>query len=87
MAVTEASAHRQNDNYAIVCTETDQCVGVEHNPSEAKALATFLTNRSGNTHHVEHNGPDAVRQAKAIRPTLYRHPLRDEAFEALGVDA
>lgn len=83
--VNEFNAYALNDNFQIVVESTQQCVGTEHNQTEAEALAKWLTYNRGSRHIVVRNSRDVVRHAKAIRRDVVRHQLREEAFAEMGV--
>lgn len=86
--VNEWNAHRFSDNYAIV-RECDglHVYGCEHNQEEAEAVAKWITGNTGTKAIVVKNGPDAVREAKAIRGDRgpLRCPAREEALVDMGV--
>lgn len=82
--VNDQNASSLNDSYRV--EDKDGLVFyMETNASEAKALASWLTNRGGRGYIVKHIPPHIVAAAKAIRKNVLRHPLRDEAFAETGV--
>jgi len=83
--VNEITAASYSDTYTIYRTADEIVVATEHNKTEADALARFLQNRNGSFHSVRRNTPDQVRAAKSLGASPMRHPLREEAFKALGV--
>lgn len=83
--INEYTAHAYCDTYTIRRREDDFFIAVEHNKTEADALASHLTNRNGCFHSVTRNTHDQVRAAREFITQIPRHPLRDEAFESLGI--
>lgn len=79
-AVNEMTAYRYSDTYAIIRTNTGQCIGCEHNQCDADAVRRFADNHHSGIHHVERNTPDQVRRAKEFRRDPFRYALRTEAF-------
>ena len=83
--VTADSAYRYTDNYQIVGTAIDDCVGVEHNEQEAKAIARYLEGKRGISFRVFKNTREAVKQARAIRKDHIRVPGRERILKEMGV--
>ena len=83
--VNEFTAHGYSDNYAILKDATGDCVGCEHNQTEADALVRWLNNYHGGGYSVRRNRPDQVRAAKQWHPQPIRHQCRDQAFEETGI--
>ncbi len=81
--ISPDNAFAYNDNWQIV--NSFGCIATEHNETEARALASYLTGHKGVFHAVKKNRIDQVRVAKEINPVVVRHQLRDEAFDALGI--
>ena len=81
--MTNETAYVLNDNYQII--REGICVGLEHNQTEAKALANWLTYRSGTTHVVLRNSRSEVQSARAVRSEVFRHPLRNQSFKEMGI--
>ena len=84
-AVNQFTAHRYSDTYAIIANETGQCIGCEHNATEADAVRRFADNRRSCFHRVERNTPDQVRAAKEFCLKPVRYQLRDEALREAGL--
>jgi hypothetical protein len=82
--VNEITAHAYSDTYAILGPNGD-CVGCEHNQTEANALAAWLDNQRGGGYTVRRNTPDQVRAAKAWFPQPVRHSCREDAFRDLAI--
>lgn len=82
--VNEITAHGYSDTYAILSPNGD-CVGCEHNQTEANALSSWLNNQRGGGYTVRRNTPDHVRAARVFFPKPVRHSCRDEAFSDLGI--
>lgn len=84
--VNEFTAAQFSDNYAIFRTDGDLFVACEHNETEAKDIARYLTNYHGCAHEVRRNRLDQVRRAHEIRGTTVpvRYPHRDDVFKLLG---
>jgi hypothetical protein len=83
--VDQFSAHSFSDNYAII-DSLGNCIGCEHNQTEANALAAYLTGERGTIYSVRRNSFEHVLEAQQMfgqKPI--RHPLREEAFKALGI--
>ena len=78
MTVTEMNAYRLNDTYQIINNSIDTCVGLEHNPTEAKKIAQWLTHENGIKHSVRRNNPDIIRAAIKIRKDVLRVKNRDQ---------
>jgi len=84
--VTELTAYKYSDNYRVESeSEPVNVFGCEHNQAEADALARYLSSTKGIKVRVVKNGRAEVAEAKKYRPTPMRCPLRDEAFEAMGI--
>jgi hypothetical protein len=83
--INEFNAYAYNDNFRIQNEGNGQCVGTEHNQTEAEALAKWLTYEKGIKHTAVRNSREDVRAAQAIRKDVVRHQLRDEAFADMGV--
>lgn len=81
--INEFTAYAYSDNYSIM--GPIECVGCEHNETEAKALCSYLNGRNGGGYTVRKNRLDQVRDAKSFVATPYRHQLRDQAFAAVGI--
>lgn len=81
--VNEITAFGFSDNYRI--EREGIVVAVEHNQTEANALCAFLNGRNGGGYSVSRNSREQVREGRKLCPTPHRHPLRDEAFEAMGI--
>lgn len=75
--VNETNAYKFGDNFQIIVSATGNCVGVEHNKSEAEAIASYLSNHSGKIHTVVKNPIDCVKAAKSIRRDTVRVSQRD----------
>jgi len=82
--VNEITAHAYSDTYAILSPVGD-CVGCEHNQTEANALASWLNNQRGGGYTVRRNTPDQVRAASVFFSDPVRHRCRDEPFSDLGI--
>lgn len=82
-AVNQFNAYAYSDNYSIL--NSVECVGCEHNETEALMLATWLSNYHGRRYEVRRNTPDQVRAAKQWRPQPMRHGSRDKAFAEMGL--
>ena len=84
--ITAMNAYKFSDNFTIqTVAEPINVFGCEHNEQEAKALAQWIESENGIKVVVIRNNFDAVRQAKAFRPTPYRFQYRDMAFKEMGV--
>ena len=83
--IHEFNAYRYNDNFAIECESTGQVVGVEHNSTEAKAIATYLTNYHGRVYRVIQNSREDVKKARSIRPQVVRVADRELILKQMGV--
>lgn len=82
--VNDVTAYAYCDTYSIL-DSNEQCIGCEHNQSEAEALISYLSNYHGKRYLLRRNTPDQVRAAKKWYPQPLRHPAREIAFETLGV--
>ena len=82
--VNEFNAYGYTDNFGII-DPIGNCVGCEHNQSEAVALVQWLNSERGGGYSVRKHTPDQVRAAKQFRKDVIRHPSRDEAFADMGV--
>lgn len=84
--VNEMNAYRFSDNWQIVKENTDDCVGCEHNQTEAKAIAAYLSNYHGNKYTVRHNRIDLVRRALELRDgDVFRLKNREMILESMRV--
>lgn len=81
--VNEFTAHGYSDNFAIIRSGTGDCVGCEHNETEAKHLVAFLNGRNGGGYSIRKNPRHLVAAAKQFFPQPVRHPLRDEVFDVM----
>lgn len=63
-SISELTAFMYNDNFAIVKESTGEVVGLEHNQTEAVAIAKYLANYHGQFYCVKVNNKDDVRAAK-----------------------
>jgi hypothetical protein len=81
------NAFRFADNFAVVSEDGIMFHGCEHNQEEADAIATWITSTTGRKTVVIKNGPDRVRDARAIRGDreIPRYQLREEALVDMGV--
>lgn len=82
--VAAHNAMMLNDNYRVQ-DENGLKFHMEHNPSEAEALARWLRSRGGEKWSVVRIPVDTVKAARAIRANVLRHPLRLEALQDTGV--
>ena len=84
--VTPDNAYRYSDTYTIQTQAEPHVVkGCEHNLSEAKALAKYLTTETGQIHVVVTNSRSDVQAAKEFRSEPLRYEFRDEAFKAMRI--
>ncbi len=84
-SISEFTAFMYNDNFAIVKESTGEVVGLEHNQTEAVAIAKYLANYHGQFYCVKVNNKDDVRAAKAIRSDVVRVKNRDKILADMGV--
>lgn len=84
--VNEITAASYSDNYTIYKLDgpEGEFMGCEHNETEAKAIAAYLTNYHGQAYGIRRNTPDQVRRAHELRgskrPCLCSDSVRAEAF-------
>lgn len=82
--ITEFNAYGYTDNFGII-DAIGNCIGCEHNQSEAEALVRWLNSERGGGYSLRKHTPDQVRAAKQFRKDVLRHPCREEAFVDMGV--